>query len=147
MITMWVLFWRTECVAVCPMCYRLVLVSELAWVCPDWLVSVLCSRQCCHSPQSASYAVNAVNKDLLKCSRTPWLSKQLQKTYLCMTKQWKKNWVFLIFFPLWDRAANSASICCAHHWRHFNEVCLLSLCWGRSRGRFSSFTELGGVLG
>lgn len=46
-----------------------------------------------------------------------------------------------------DRVANSALICCAHCWRHVNDICLLSLCWGRSRGRLLSFTEFGGGLG
>ena len=151
MIAMWAIFWRAESMAVCPTRYRLVLVSELAQVCSDQLVSVLSSRQCCHSPQSASCAVNAVNKDLLMCSWKPWLTKQLQKTYLCTTKQWGEKFFsffsFFFFCSFWDRAANSAWICCAHRWRHFNEICLLSLCWGRSRGRFSSFTEFVRLLG
>lgn len=45
MIATWVVFQRAERVTVCPVCYRLTLLSELAPLCSDWLVSVLGSRQ------------------------------------------------------------------------------------------------------
>lgn len=135
MIAMWDVFQRAEHVTVCPVCHRLTLLSELAWVCSDWLVSVLGSRQ------SSSPGLPLMQ--WMQLTKIFWCAQgsldnegALEIVFVHDKTAGGKNFLSLSFClslpppplpPFWDKASNSASVCCAHCWHHFNDICLLPL--------------------